>query len=163
VGDRWLCRHLVREHRAGRLRGPVILIGHSCGGRYALFASRRLEPPGVAVELLVCVDVAWPFDVSGNMRRAIHLYRTRRRLYLARPLRLAPGSAAVENLDLDTPGSPIAARGLHHLNITAAPAVQSYLIGQVLLAVAAWSPGHCQSLCRGAPAEPFASPDRPRE
>src|SRR5262249_7093810 len=51
VGDRWLCRHLVREHRAGRLRGPVIFIGHSCGGRYALFASRRLEPLGVAVEL----------------------------------------------------------------------------------------------------------------
>jgi hypothetical protein len=95
----------------------------------------------VAVDLLICIDVAWPFPVSGNVRRAIHLYRTNRRLYPARPLCPALGSAAaIENLGLDEPGSPIAARGLHHLNITSAPAVQNFVIGKVLEAVGAWTP-----------------------
>jgi hypothetical protein len=144
VGDRWLVRHLVREHRANRLRGPVIFIGHSCGGRYALFASQQLEPLGVAVDLLICIDVAWPFPVSGNVRRAIHLYRTKRRLYPARPLRPAPHSAAtIENLGLDEPGSPISTPGLHHLNITSAPAVQNYIIERALQTAGARTPERC--------------------
>src|SRR4051812_48520433 len=36
VGDLWVRRHILADHRAGRLRGPLILVGHSCGGRYAL-------------------------------------------------------------------------------------------------------------------------------
>jgi Thioesterase domain len=164
VGDRWLCRHLIREHRAGRLRGPVIFVGHSCGGRYALFASRRLEQLGVAVDLLICVDVAWPYHVSGNVRRAIHLYRTRQRLYPARPLRPAPGSAAaIENLDLDRPDSPLASCGLHHLNITAAQAIQGYIIERVLGTVVASSPGRCNTPIGVAPAEPISPADRPRD
>src|SRR5437879_6008788 len=34
VGDRWVRRHLIAEREANRLRGPLILVGHSCGGRY---------------------------------------------------------------------------------------------------------------------------------
>jgi hypothetical protein len=29
VGDRWVRKHLIADHRAGNLRGPVILVGHS--------------------------------------------------------------------------------------------------------------------------------------
>src|SRR5689334_16600666 len=36
VGDRWVRRGLLADQKAGRLQGPVILVGHSCGGRYAL-------------------------------------------------------------------------------------------------------------------------------
>src|SRR5438045_6451828 len=61
VGDRWMRRRLRADHRDGRLRGPLILIGHSCGGRYALFTARQLEPLGVVIDLIVCIDaVAWP-------------------------------------------------------------------------------------------------------
>ncbi|HYV39099.1 MAG TPA: hypothetical protein VE988_25660, partial [Gemmataceae bacterium] len=42
VGDRWVRRHLLAGHAAGRLRQPVILVGHSCGGRYALFTAQEL-------------------------------------------------------------------------------------------------------------------------
>jgi hypothetical protein len=33
VGDRWACRRLLADRRAGGLRGPVVFVGHSCGGR----------------------------------------------------------------------------------------------------------------------------------
>jgi hypothetical protein len=133
VGDRWLVRQLRSDHRAGLLRYPIILVGHSCGGRYALFAARQLEQLGVAIGLVVCVDVAWPYAVSDNVRRAVHLYRSQRRLYPARALQAARGSKAViENLDLDGPSAPFPGRGLHHLNITASRAVQNYVVRRVI-------------------------------
>jgi thioesterase domain-containing protein len=133
VGDRWLVQNLAHDHRAGRLHCPVIFVGHSCGGRYALFAARRLEQFGVTVDLVVCVDVAWPFDVPGNVRRAIHLYRSQRRLYPARALQAAAGAKSViENLDLDAPAAPVSGQGLHHLNITASQAIQSYIVQRIM-------------------------------
>lgn len=133
VGDRWLCRHLANEQRAGQLEGPVVFVGHSCGGRYALFAARQVESLGVAVDLVLCIDVAWPYQVPGNVKRAVHLYRSRRRLYPARALEPAPGSpATIENVDLDGSNAPFPGRGLHHLNITASSAVQAYIVERIM-------------------------------
>ena len=137
VGDRWVRWHVQADREAGRLQGPVILVGHSCGGRYALFTAWELARRGIPVELVVCIDVAMPFAVAANVGHAVHLYRSRRRLYPARPLQAEPGSAAqVTNLDLDGDGSPIAPEGLHHLNITDSPAVQDWVFDQVLETVA---------------------------
>jgi hypothetical protein len=136
VGDRWLRRHLLADQQAGNLRGPVILVGHSCGARYALFTAQELARYGIAIELLVCIDVAMPYAVAGNVRHAVNLYRSQRRIYPARPLRAAPGSAAhIINVDLDGPNAPFQATGLHHLNITASPAVQDWVVARVLEAV----------------------------
>ncbi len=133
VGDRWVRRSLIADHRAGRLQVPVILVGHSCGGRYALFTAQQLAHWNIPIELLVCIDVAIPFAVPANVREAVHLYRSQRRVYPARPLEAVPGTAArILNMDLDAPDSPIAPRGLHHLNITASPAMQNWVVGRVL-------------------------------
>jgi hypothetical protein len=138
VGDRWVRRNLTADHATGRLRGPIVLVGHSCGGRYALFTARELARQGIPIELLVCIDVAMPFAVAANVRHAVHLYRSRRRIYPARPLRAAPGAAAqVTNVDLDADDSPIAPIGLNHLNTTASPSVQDWVVERVLKAVAA--------------------------
>src|SRR3954470_16050866 len=64
VGDRWLCRHLLADRAAGRLRGPVVFVGHSCGARYALYSAQYLERFGVAVDLILCLDVALAYAVS---------------------------------------------------------------------------------------------------
>lgn len=138
VGDRWVRRHLIEDCKKGRLRGPVVLVGHSCGGRYALFTAQELACHGIPIELVVCIDVAMPFEVASNVRHAVNLYRSQRRLYPARPLRPAPGSAAlVANLDLDSANSPFEPTGLHHLNITASPAVQEWVVTRVLEVVGA--------------------------
>lgn len=138
VGDRWVRRHL----RSEREQGPVILVGHSCGGRYALFTAKTLARWDIFVDLLVCIDVAMPFPVSANVGHAVHLYRSRRRLYPARPLQAEPGSAArITNIDLDAADSPIVPWGLHHLNITASPGVQNWVVNWVLETVATAEPG----------------------
>jgi len=136
VGDRWVHHHICTDHAAGRLRCPVILVGHSCGGRYALFTAQELARRGIGIELVICIDVALPYAVAVNVRHAVHLYRGQRRIYPARPLRAAPGSAAqIVNLDLDAADSVISPSGLHHLNITASAAVQDWVVNRVLQAV----------------------------
>jgi hypothetical protein len=135
VGDRWVRRRLIADHQAGRLSGPIILVGHSCGGRYALFTARQLARWHITIDLLICIDVAMPLAVAANVRQAVHLYRSRRRIYPARPLRATPGSpAALVNLDLDAPDSPINPHGLHHLNITASPVIQDWVVKRTLAA-----------------------------
>jgi hypothetical protein len=137
AGDLWLRRHLSAAHRLGRLKGPVVFVGHSGGGRSALYVARCLEPLGVVVRLVICVDVAFPYEVAANVEEAVHLYRSRRRLYPARPLHVAPGSRTVlTNLDLDAADSPIQERWLCHLNITARPAVQAWIVDRILATAA---------------------------
>jgi len=132
VGDLWVRRRLTADHRDGRLRGPIVLVGHSCGGRYALFTAQQLQATGIAVDLVVCLDVAGPFPVAANVKRAVHIFLTRNRIYPARPLRPALGSAAViENIDLNAPGSPVNPDGLNHLNITDSPAVQALVLRRI--------------------------------
>jgi pimeloyl-ACP methyl ester carboxylesterase len=136
VGDCWVRRHLIADREAGRLVGPVILVGHSCGARYSLYTAHELARHGIEVELIVCVDVAIPFEVAANVRHAANLYRSRCRIYPARPLVGAAGSAArIANVDLDAEDSPIAPTGLHHLNMTASQAVQDWIVARVLEAV----------------------------
>ncbi len=133
VGDRWVRRRLREDHAAGRLKGPVILVGHSCGGRYALFTARELARQGIRVDLIVCIDVAMPFPVAPNVGEAVHFFRSGWRIYPARPLRPESGSPArITNIDLDGENSPIAPSGLHHLNITASPAIQDWVIDRIL-------------------------------
>lgn len=133
VGDRWACRHLRAEQQAGRLRRPIIFVGHSCGGRYSLYGAHELQRAGIAVDLIICLDVALPPPVPGNVKRAFNLYRTGPRLYPARPLVAAPGSSAeITNIDWDAADSPLNADGLHHLNITDSPAVQTFVLERIL-------------------------------
>jgi hypothetical protein len=133
VGDRWVVRHLLADRRAGRLHGPLIFVGHSCGGRYSLFAADRLAREGVTVDLLVCVDVALPRQVPANARKAVHYYLGQPRLYPASPLQPVPGSCSqINNVDLRIPPSAVSAAWIHHLNITDSAAVQGLVLGHIL-------------------------------
>jgi hypothetical protein len=124
----WPGDDILADRDSGQLAGPIVLVGHSRGGRQALFTAGRLGRAGVAVDLVLTLDVAMPPPVPAGVQRAVNLYRTRRRLYPARPLKTAGDcTARIENIDLDAPGSLIDARGLHHLNITDSPGVQDEL------------------------------------
>ena len=136
AGDGWVCRHLISEHRAGRLHGPIVLVGHSRGGRHVVEASRVLEKAGIGVDLLVCLDVALPPTVPGNVRRVVNLYMSRDRLYPADSLQPAAGSMArIENVDLSSSEALITGPGLNHLNLTASPAVQDFVVAHILQVV----------------------------
>jgi len=132
VGDRWVRKQLATT------TWPA-----GCGGRLSWWVIRaavatRCSLPrtggtgrqGRPHHLRRC---GGPYRVAANVRRAVHLYRSRWRLYPARPLEAAVGSAArIDNIDLDSPNSPIKEAKLHHLNITARPAVREWIVRLVL-------------------------------
>jgi len=114
-GINWAYRHLIKTP----VNGPIILIGHSRGGRRLLKLATFLEQAGITVDLLFCIDVAFPPPVPANVRRAVHLYRSRWRLYPARPLVACPDSSSeIENIDLDQQDAPFPGTWLNHFNIT---------------------------------------------
>jgi hypothetical protein len=134
IGHRWACRELTRRDEGPP--GRVVFVGHSCGARYAIHAAEHLAHAGIAVDLLVCLEVALPPPVPANVTAAANLYLTRRRLYPAGPLRPGPGcTARIDNVDLDAPGSPVRRGWLNHLNITDSPAVQDWVLRRVFAAL----------------------------
>jgi hypothetical protein len=50
-----------------------------------------------------------------------------------------PGASPnISNIDLNAPHSPINANGLHHLNYANCPAVQAFVLADLLNTPAAW-------------------------
>lgn len=132
TGDRWAVQHLTRQRAQGKLLGPIALLGHSRGGRRALVAARLLANAGIDVDLVICLDVAFPPIVPAYVRRAIHLYRSQWRIYPARPLRASAESrTAIDNIDLDATNAPFSGQGLHHLNITASAALHDWVVNEI--------------------------------
>jgi hypothetical protein len=63
----------------------------------------------------------------------VHLFRSKRRIYPAKPLRAAADSKArIGNLDLDAPDSPLSSAWIHHLNITANREIQQWILGRIM-------------------------------
>ncbi len=114
MGDAWACRHILTH--AGP--GPIIFVGHSCGGRAALYAAKELENVGVKVDLVVCLDVAFPPLVPGNVKKAVNLYLAGPRMYPAHPLQAMDPATIVANIHLGAPSFR-----LNHLTITSDPQV----------------------------------------
>jgi pimeloyl-ACP methyl ester carboxylesterase len=130
IGDHWAARR-VRSVRPFNL--PVVLIGHSRGGRRAIVVAQRLERLGASVELLLCLDTAFPALVPANVRRALHLRIAGRRIYPAAPLRAVDDSnTQIDNLVLGDEHAPSHERWMNHLNVTAWPPVQNWVFDRVM-------------------------------
>lgn len=137
IGDRWACQQVVQSRRARGTVKPIVFIGHSRGGRRAVLAAHNLHSRGIGIESLIGIDVAFAKATPPNVNRAIHLFRTRSRIYPARPFVSSPGdSGRIENVDLDTPAAPFSPVGLHHLNITRARSVQDWIVNQAIKGIA---------------------------
>jgi hypothetical protein len=132
AGDRWVCRYVIAEHRAGQLQGPIILVGHSRGARNVVDTARELEKAGITVDLMVCLDVCLLPKVPGNVRQALNVYMSQPRFYPADALRPAPGATArIENLDLSGPDAPDLGGAVCHVNIAASRAVQDLIFERI--------------------------------
>ena len=63
-------------YRIGKQRGPILLIGHSLGGRAAVSIASRLQAARIPVNLIVTFDPYHPDPVPGNVRHVVNFYQS---------------------------------------------------------------------------------------
>ena len=69
IGDR-----IIMADRAGELRRPLVLGGHSLGADKSLKLSAKLEEAGIAVDYVLLLDATNPREVPANVKRCHNIY-----------------------------------------------------------------------------------------
>jgi len=113
-------------YKSGR-EAPIILIGHSSGGREILPMAAQLGRAGVPVALVVPIDAPSTTPPSANVRRVINLY-----LSDGVGVPVARGknfNGQLQNVDLKKDPS------MGHFSIQSADKIHKQLIGYVVSAI----------------------------
>lgn len=70
-----IAERLIAARNTGRLQGPVVIVGYSCGADKALVVSRRLGQRGIVVDKLVLVEAHEGGRVPGNVRECLNIFK----------------------------------------------------------------------------------------
>ena len=144
TANRWdrgrIAGRLVKQSEQGP-GSPIVLVGHSGGGRDSIRIARTLGNSGVVVAGLICLDTAWADAIPSNVCRATHFYLTRDRVYPAKPLAYVVGSTKrVRNVDLNAALPDAALADVHHGSVDDARSVQDLIFEEVMRAVGGGTP-----------------------
>ncbi|MCX8132764.1 MAG: hypothetical protein N3D18_02225 [Roseococcus sp.] len=121
-----LAERCLAEERAGRLRRPFAVIGHSLGADAALALAGALGAAGVETDLVVTFDPVWTGMVPPGPRRVLNVFQGAD--VWGRPLSPAPGfTGRLDNVDLR------ALPAVHHFAVDKDPSLHA----EVLAALAA--------------------------
>jgi len=128
------CAHCVAE--AAKVRGPVVVVGHSYGADAALRFAEKLDEANVPVELLVTMDPVLPVPVAKNVRRVINLYLPNTvwdntPFWHGVPLQAESPATMLENVHLPS-HSELNMPGLNHANLDDHPIIQQEGIRHIL-------------------------------
>ncbi len=121
--------------------GPLVIIGHSMGGRACLHIARYLELYGIPVKLVVIVDANPWVSVPENVERCLNLYVTNSYgMFHGSPVRGA-AAARVLNYDVTKIERPTWADPVDHFNIDNSPWMHTVIAGEIERAYAPWRTG----------------------
>ncbi len=132
-----LYRFLLREYRAGRLRGPLVLIGHSWGADDQIRVARRLGRHGISVRLLVAIDPVTPPEIPPNVERCIDIYKSHPLtdflpFWRGVPARAKnPRRTKLTNINLRYANVGFPTAGINHINIEKNPGVHRMILALV--------------------------------
>ncbi len=118
--------------------GPLVIIGHSMGGRACLHISRYLEAYNIPVKLVVVIDAnAW-VTCPENVDRCVNLYVTNSYgVFHGSPVR-GESAARVLNYDVTKVERPAWADPVDHFNIDNSPWMHGVIVGEIDRAYAPW-------------------------
>jgi alpha-beta hydrolase superfamily lysophospholipase len=117
----------AQNYKSGR-EAPIILIGHSSGGREIIPMAAQLGHAGVPVALLIPIDTPSAAPVPSNVRRVINLYLSDG---VGVPVvRGKNFSGQLQNVDLKKDPS------MGHFSIQSADKIHRQLVGYVMSAIA---------------------------
>ena len=67
---------LKEEKKAGRLNGPLVLVGHSWGADDQIRVAEDLKQAGITVDLLLVVDPVTPPAIPDNIKKVVCIYKS---------------------------------------------------------------------------------------
>ncbi|MGC8551938.1 MAG: hypothetical protein ACP5O7_03635 [Phycisphaerae bacterium] len=129
------------EYKAGRLQGPLILVGHSWGADDQIRIARALGRRGIKVALLLLCDPVTPPLIPPNVERCIVIYKSH-------PLTdwfpmwrgvsaeaQDPTVTRLTNINLATANVGFNTSGINHVSISASPGVQNMMVNDIMHAL----------------------------
>lgn len=131
-----LRRFLIREHRAGRLTAPLVLLGHSWGADDQVRVAQSLADAGITVDLLITIDPVTPPPIPTNVKRCVNIYKSHpatdgvpfwRGVAIDQETTKVP----VVNINLRDPQLGFDTDTIDHINIEKSPGVHRLVFDEV--------------------------------
>ena len=122
IQDPNMATAMIATYGTADHREPLILIGHSVGAEDVITIARKLQPHGIDVDLLICLDATNPKTVPANVKQCVNYYQSSIMDHLpilrGLPLRAdADFQGDVENLDLRHARRDLLEWDTNHFNI----------------------------------------------
>jgi pimeloyl-ACP methyl ester carboxylesterase len=146
---------IERECRADATRKPLIIIGHSLGGRFCCSIPWQWRDSGLAVRLIVVLDANPQTPVPDNVQRCVNLYTTNDLgVFHGQDVRVVDPRTELVNLDMTRVRRPPGVPPVDHFTIDDSVWIHSLVIEEV---------DHAVGRGAGAAARPGLVPgNRPR-
>ena len=112
--------------------GPLVIIGHSLGGRFCCAIPWRWKEHGLAVKLVVILDANPLTPVADNVERCVNLYVTNSSgLFHGQDVYAVDPRVDLVNLDMTKVDRPSGVPGVTHFNIDDSAWIHRLVIEEV--------------------------------
>ena len=138
-GGAWAAAMRLREaYERDPHGGPLVIMGHSMGGRGCLHISRYLEAYNIPVRLVVVIDANPWVSVPANVERCVNLYVTNPfGVFHGSPV-YGGASSRIYNIDVTKVARPTWAEPVNHFNIDNSPWMHQVILEEMARAYAPW-------------------------
>lgn len=75
IQDPKMAAAMIATYGPADRREPLVLIGHSVGAEDVITIARKLQPHGIEVDLMICLDATNPAKVPANVKQCVNYYQ----------------------------------------------------------------------------------------
>ncbi len=131
-----LTSFLEQEHDAGRLKDPLVLVGHSWGADDQIRVAEDLGKHGITVDLLITIDPVTPPPIPPNVKRCVNIYKSHpatdwfpfwRGVAVSQDDTKVP----VTNIDLRSAQLGFDTESIDHINVEKSPGVHQMVLNEI--------------------------------
>jgi len=126
--------------------GPLVIIGHSMGGRKCCEIPWTWRQHGIPVKLVVILDSNPDFPVADNVERCVNFYVTNQLgVFHGRPIASEHVGTNVVNIDVTKIPRPPDVPNVNHFDIDDSPWIHSLVVAEVERTLGCAETVSCQS------------------
>ena len=125
-----LSQSIIEDYKTKKIRGPIILVGHSLGANEQIKVARQLARANIPVALLMTVDAVSPVTVPPNVKHVFNIYRPSfDPVFSGLPLKaIDPEQTHIDNINVNN----IKNIDVNHFTMDGNKQVQTIMTDQVL-------------------------------